>query len=418
MANDPIKELPNGKFRFRLDVGTKPNGKRDQRCRTFDSYAEADTALKVLLAELATGEHVKSDKALTVRSFLTEWQAMQAADLRDNSQRAYADALDQVIRLHGGKPLYDLDVPDVIAVRDGMRSGKLRRRGTPGTPLSAAAVNLMLVALSAALKTAVTRKLIRFNPASSDLVKRVTDKGKDRRVRAARGSWTTAHGTRMATATEGHRLAPALLLSLLGLRRGEVLGLNWDRDIDLDGEHVQDWAQEWGLGWSYEPGTPCLRVSESRIMTRQGVANLDPKTESSARILPLPSVAVAALRTWKTQQARERLAAGSAWTSTGLVFTDPGGNGLRPEWYSDEWLRVGKAAGLPRITLHGARHWTASRLGESVPYGVAQAWLGHAKSGVTMGYTHVSPDAMVSAARTLGTLLTIVKGSTYRERAV
>jgi integrase len=88
----------------------------------------------------------------------------------------------------------------------------------------------------------------------------------------------------------GERLEGLFTVSmLLGLRPGEALGLHW-RDVDL------------------EAGTLVVRVALQRVA---GLVLIDElKTERSRRSIPLPAVALSALRAHRTRQLEERLAAG------------------------------------------------------------------------------------------------------------
>ena len=105
------------------------------------------------------------------------------------------------------------------------------------------------------------------------------------------------------------------------------------------------------------------------------------------------------------QQARERLAAGSAYR---VACPDCGGEHLavnelghtyRPEWFSDEFRRMSRKAGLPIIRLHDARHicGTLTHL-RGVPTAVISKWLGHATASFTMSvYVHSQDDALAAA---------------------
>jgi site-specific recombinase XerD len=57
-------------------------------------------------------------------------------------------------------------------------------------------------------------------------------------------------------------------------------------------------------------------------------AHADTKTKKSRRTLALPPQAVAALKTHKTDQAKDRLAAGALWQETNLVFCTTVGTAL------------------------------------------------------------------------------------------
>jgi len=103
-----------------------------------------------------------------------------------------------------------------------------------------------------------------------------------------RGAWQTADAVTFLRSVQQDRLNAAWLLSMLGLRRGEVLGLRW-QDVGLD----------------------TLTVRESRISVAGQIHVGTPKAKASRRVLPLPPVVVDALRELRRIQTAERLAAGA-----------------------------------------------------------------------------------------------------------
>jgi hypothetical protein len=59
------------------------------------------------------------------------------------------------------------------------------------------------------------------------------------------------------------------------------------------------------------------------------------------------------------------------------VITDEAGTPVHPEWYSDEFGRLLKRAGLRRITLHDSRHTTLTLMEHAgVPISVISKWAG------------------------------------------
>ena len=92
------------------------------------------------------------------------------------------------------------------------------------------------------------------------------------------------------------------------------------------------------------------------------------KSHNGKRTLPLDDELVAALTVLRKRQLDESAAAGAAYQSAlaGLhwyrdgeyVITDEAGTPVLPEWYSDEFGRLLRRAGLRRITLHDSRHTT------------------------------------------------------------
>lgn len=77
----------------------------------------------------------------------------------------------------------------------------------------------------------------------------------------------------------------------------------------------------------------------------------------------MPECVAVALRAHRARQAEERLAAGSEWQDSGLVFTTRKGTPIEPRRIDTEFKRILKKAGLPQtIRLHDTRHFAASLL--------------------------------------------------------
>lgn len=74
----------------------------------------------------------------------------------------------------------------------------------------------------------------------------------------------------------------------------------------------------------------------------------------------------------------------------------------RPEWYSDQFVKAAKAAGVPPVVLHGARHSAASLLADlGVPDVAAAAWLGHTEVKVAQAYQHAMTGRVMDAGKRL-----------------
>ena len=168
-----------------------------------------------------------------------------------------------------------------------------------------------------------------------------------------------------------------------GLRRGELLGLRWV-DVDLDGAelHVRQAIQ---------------RVGGELHFTA-------PKTRHSRRTIPLPALAVDALREHRARQAAERLAAGTAWRDSGLVFTTATGTPIEPRNLNRHWYALRKRADLPPVRLHDLRHTCVTLLLDAgVPPHIVQVIAGHSGIQVTMSiYAHAAQEEQRKALRWLG----------------
>ncbi|WP_176739753.1 tyrosine-type recombinase/integrase [Micromonospora aurantiaca (nom. illeg.)] len=366
------------RYRFVIDVGTKPDGKRDQRTFTFDRLTDARAERARIISERAKGSYVRPSK-VTLNDHLDQWLAGKR-DLKESTRRNYVDALRPVRERFGHRAMQDVTRLDVQQLVTDMESGAARRVGTKGKPLSRRTIKLTLTVLGQALQSAVDDGDLVRNP-----VRKIELTKTPKREATV---WDEAQVRTFLTAVADDRLYAAWLLTLLGMRRGEVLGLRWS-DVDLT------------------KGT--LRIAQNRVLVNGRVVINDPKTPDSIRTLPLPEQVAAALRVLRARQARERLAAGEAYGDAGdLIVINEIGEPVHPEWYSDRFWSLSKRAGLPRIRLHDARHSTASILRQrGVRKEVVAAWLGHSDPNFTIAtYVHTYNADAEGAALTLGDVLT------------
>jgi len=181
------------------------------------------------------------------------------------------------------------------------------------------------------------------------------------------------------TAIRGHRLEPLYWLALLGLRRGELLGLRW-ADVDM---------------------------AKATVRVTAG------KTSSSARTLPLSPALVERLQGHWQRQQQERLTLGTDWKEHGFIFASEVGTGISGRNLVRHFKAALKKAGLPpHIRFHDLRHTAATLLLEQGKHPkVVQMLLGHSKVGTTMDiYSHVSLEEKKAAVMSLEGLFERLSG--------
>jgi integrase len=167
-----------------------------------------------------------------------------------------------------------------------------------------------------------------------------------------------------------------------------------------------------GLTWISKPKTSIIRRARVEV-TGSGVVEVGPKTERGKRTLPLDDALASALRSLKARQARERLEAGEAYApsrgecSEAHIVVDELGWPVRPEWHSNQFRNLAKAAGLPAIRLHDARHTCGTLMHlRGVPTAVISKWLGHATASFTMAtYVPSQDDALAAAGAMYSTAI-------------
>src|SRR5262249_54813673 len=146
-----------------------------------------------------------------------------------------------------------------------------------------------------------------------------------------------------------------------------------------------------------------LTIAHNRVSVGGQVHDTDPKTERSARTLPLTPALAKALKRAKAIQAAERLRLGPHHVGSGNhVVVDDAGRPFHPDTLSDFGRELCGAAKVSQIRLHDARHSCASIMhAQGVPIAVISAWLGHADPAFTMRtYVHAQDDALKAAAAT------------------
>jgi integrase len=324
---------PGVRYQVTVDVGIDPQtGKRQRVRRRYATEREARDALAELSNSVATGTFV-SRSALTVERACAEWLAGKHR-IRPTTRAAYEHALAPLRQRHGDMPVQQLTkahldalVSDLVAGKCG--GGRVAGRGARGgcRKWTANSINPMLNLVSAVLADQVKQgNLTRDVAALVDRMARPNKKLK---------TFTETEVARLLAHVKDDRLAVAWHLALSGLRRGEVCGLRWS-DVDL------------------VAGT--ITVAHNRVSVNGRAMDGQPKTDRSARTLPLTPVLTTALRRALAGQKAERLALGPDYGPGDHVVCDEAGRPYHPDTISDYWRALCVAAKVPTIRLHDARH--------------------------------------------------------------
>ena len=160
------------------------------------------------------------------------------------------------------------------------------------------------------------------------------------------------------------------ITALYGLRRSELLGLQWD-SIDFDGK------------------TMTIRHTVSKVT--EVVAKDKTKNASSRRTFPLTPEALEIFRAAKCQEQQNRIAFGREYQQNSYVFKWADGHTYSPDYVSHRFNDLLKKHSLPHIRFHELRHSCASML---IAMGWTlkdvQEWLGHSDIKMTANiYSHL-----------------------------
>jgi len=242
-----------------------------------------------------------------------------------------------------------------------------------------ATIRYIRAVLSAALAHAVREEVLHRNVASA--VRLPTPR------RTGYQPFTATEARKYLYSAAFHRHGTLFELALrTGLRRGELLGLQW-ADIDLDSGHLS------------------VRRTLSRV--KGGMSFQPPKTEASQRKILLPAACIAALKRYRQRQGLDRREAAERWTDQDLVFASSTGRPLDPAYLHRQHETLCYLAEVRYIRFHDLRHSCATLLLEQgVELVTIKDLLGHARLHVTADvYAHVRPRLHRNAIEALNQAL-------------
>ncbi|HLI07066.1 MAG TPA: tyrosine-type recombinase/integrase [Ktedonobacteraceae bacterium] len=295
----------------------------------------------------------------TMEQYLTRWlEEVHRPTIRESTYLNYRRFLDNHILPALGHIYLNKLTPQLV---QSFYTQKLQEGLAPGS------VRDMHMVLHKALENAVRWRLVGRNPCD--------DVSPPQSVQHIAQPLTQKQAIRLLEAAREHRLGALLTVALAtGMRRGELLGLQW-QDIDFEDRSLQ------------------IRRSMVRLGNR-GVVESQPKTSKSRRKIPLPRFVIEMLKEHRTRQLEARLRAGSAWEENDLVFCNGFGRFFDQGQLHVEFQKFLKDAGLPPMRFHDLRHSAASfLLAMGVHPKVVQEILGHSVIGTTMDtYSHVLPS--------------------------
>ncbi len=174
-----------------------------------------------------------------------------------------------------------------------------------------------------------------------------------------------------------------ILLIFVGMRIGELMGLDWpDIDFEKNTIHINKASQ-------YLPG--------------MGTFEKETKTESSIRDVIVPDFVMTLLKEYRKWWLEQRMACGDMWKGSNRLFVTWDGRPMYPYTLTKWFPKFLKKHNLPHITPHGLRHSMASLLGaKGMDVAAVSKRLGHAKISTTLDiYTHVFKKADKVASEVL-----------------
>jgi integrase len=377
------KRGPN-KYRLTASGGFDSNGKRIRHRRTVTAKndKEAEKLLAQFITELEGGDYYEPSK-LTVKGFIEKWLLEYAeANLAPKTLYRYREIINsRIIPALGHLTLDRIKPLHIVEFENSLRKDGARLDGKPGG-LSERTILHHHRILCIIFNTAVTWGVLKESPVARVKAPRVP--------RKQAKAYTEEQTAAMLAALESEPLKYRVMVHLAlatGLRRGELMGLEW-RDID------------------FEAGTLDVRRA-SQYLKGKGVFTKDPKTEESKRLVSLPALTLHLLKTYKTEWLKGRLQVGDLWQGSDRLFVTWDGQPMHPDTASNWFSAFLKRHNLPHIGFHGLRHTSATLLiRQGVDVRAVSSRLGHSRTSTTLDvYVHALRSADKAAAEVMNDIV-------------
>ena len=370
----------DGLWTVRIELPRGPDGKRRQKVIRRKDKKQAMIEMAKAKADLNKLGNLPTS-SLTLGKWLRRWiDDIAPAEIRPKSYASYKSTVDGwLIPLLGRHKVDSLSADHVrglfVAIQSTPKSPKLRglKEVPPGTVMVGADTAIKAHAvLSSALKTAM-----REGKATRNVCEMVDP---PRKKKVEQGSLTapqTRELLNFLTTRKDCALWSAYILT--GARRGEILGLEFDRVSD-----VLD------LSWQLLRITDITTApADYEYRHLQGTMYLTrPKSRSGTRSVPL------------VEPLKSILALHMQGMTSGLVFTREDGSPWDPDTATKTWAKLLKEAGMPaNVVLHGARHGAVEMMNAAgVSWDDIKDLVGHSTVKMSLDYRSKPDQARLTAA--------------------
>lgn len=363
-----VREYRTGKWSYTVDVG-KVDGKRKKVEKGgFSSRSDAEQALSIKLAELATTGEIFTPTEKTLEEVFNEFISTKAVLTRKGGtitkhKSVFKNRINPVLGYRYIKTIKPQDIDGFIAklISDGYSEGYAKN-----------IYNTIFVTFSYAFQCGYLKENVAFKASVPKVPKKEIDVYTPEQIEAL------LDGLKNSAS-----LVPVTISLYTGMRAGEVFGLRW-RDIDFKKNTIS--------------------INKQMIVETSRYCIGDTKTQSSVRTIKMPAHLANFLQELKKTQKFNKSVYGELWkenkvysyftkkveTVEDFVNIKQDGSMLTPS----SLKHVGRVAKALNIDwrFHILRHTHATTLLENgASIKLVQERLGHARPDITLKvYSHVT----------------------------
>lgn len=388
-----IEKRGENTYRLVVSGGKNLDGTRCKKTKTIHgTRKDAEIALAEFITEVNRGL-VPEGKSITFEEFFYIWDEKYASkELAPKTYSRYIGILkSRILPYLGSFPLDKIKPTDLMNFYDMLENDTQIKRIAKNNgqrtlkPLSPKTILEHHRLISAMLQNAVYWQLLPSNPARRVKPPK-TKKPKmeffnDDECKVLIQSLMELTGSNL-------KYKAAILLDIFsGVRRGELIGLEWS-DVDFKNETIN--------------------INKStQYLPENGIFDKDTKTECSNRIVPIPNYITKTLLEYKEWYDEQKDILGDKWINSNKLFIQDDGKPMYPDTIGKWFKPYIEKLGLPIIKFHGIRHTNATlMIANNVNIATVSARLGHASINTTIKYyVHPLEKNMKKAAYVLQDLL-------------
>ena len=377
----------NGSYIIRVSCGYDVNGKQIRQSITWTpppNMTKKQTEKELIRQATLFEESVKNgqviNSSMKFETIAEEWlaQIIREGSLKQSTIERYETVKSRVYYTFGHMKICNIKTMHIQRFINNLAEKELNGKG-----MSTKSQALHLIFVSDVFNYAIRYGIITSNPCRN--VRTIKKAVKEREC------YTLAEAQ---TLLEKREFAEPIyrtfftLAIYTGLRRGELLGLEW-KDIDLDAGIIT-----------------INRVSQ---YLKGGITAGTPKTTQSQRSLKVPVEIINLLKWYKREQAQERLKIGDRWQNTDRLFTKWDGTPMYPNTPGEWFKSFCKRHNLKYVTVHSFRHLNATLLiSNGVDIKTVSKALGHSQTSTTLNiYAHSFAEQQARASEAIANALRI-----------
>ena len=372
------RKTKNG-YVWQITIELPPDPFTQKRVRKYRTVKgtkkEAEKIMYEMVTEIEKGCYVP-DQKITVKEWIDKWMEVYAIP---NLSPTTLCGYEGMIRRYINPLLGNMQVQELTTLAVQAWVNRIKISPSTGNELSAATVKHVYHVLKGAMDKAVLAGIILRSPC----VGITLPKGRKK----AAIIYDEDEIKRLIQVAKGTPMELVIDFELcLGLRRGELLGLQW-KDIDWKNRQIH--------------------ICRSRTVAKGKSIVKTPKTAAGYRTLDVPEKLIQKLFHYRTHCMENAIRFGRKYTESDFVIIHYDGKPIYPEYLSQLLTKLQIKANLPQCRFHDLRHLCASiMLKQGIDVKTAQQILGHADASTTLNiYTHVLPSSAKAAAEKIGELV-------------